>query len=125
MVNCKNSLFCRKNRGRRRKIDALFPTDFDKKSEVIQLVGGFGSGNRYRFGTKDAVEEYCALDVRKLNREGMLDPGYRGSLAWRQGERKVSSIMLVAEHGRVVLKYRHRRGGLGDEWEDVEQPVYL
>ena len=30
-----------------------------------------GSGNRYRFGTKDAVEEYCALDVRKLNREGI------------------------------------------------------
>ena len=88
-------------------------------------MGGFGSGNRYRFGTKDAVEEYCALDVRKLNREGMLDPGYRGSLAWRRGERKVSSIGLVAEHGRVVLKYRHRRGGLGDEWEDVEQPVYL
>jgi hypothetical protein len=56
----------------------------------------------------------------------MLDPGYRGSLTWWQGERKVSSIRLLAEHGRVVLKYRHRRrGGLGDEWEDVEQPVYL
>jgi hypothetical protein len=46
-------------------------------------------------------------------------------LAWRRGEREVSSIGLVAEHGRVVLKYRRRRGGLGDEWEDVEQPVYL
>ena len=89
-------------------------------------MGGLGSGNRYRFGTKDAVEEYCALDVRKLSREGMLDPGYRGSLTWWYGERKVSSIVLLAEHGRVVLKYRHRRGGrLGDEWEDVEQPVYL
>jgi hypothetical protein len=89
-------------------------------------VGGLGSGNWYRFGTKDAVEEYCALDVRKLNREGMLDPGYRGSLTWWQGERKVSSIGLLAEHGWVVLKYRHRRrGGLGDEWEDVDQAVYL
>ena len=37
-------------------------------------MGGLGSGNRYRFGTKDAVEEYCALHVRKLSREGMLDP---------------------------------------------------
>jgi len=38
----------------------------------------------------------------------------------------VSSIGLLAEHGRVVLKYRYRRrGGLGDEWEEVEQPVYL
>jgi hypothetical protein len=90
-------------------------------------VGGLGSGNRYRFGSKDAVEEYCALDVRKLNREGTLVPGYRGSLSWWHGEREVSSIGLLAEHGRVVLKYRHRRrrGGLGDEWEDVEQPVYL
>ena len=42
-------------------------------------MGGLGSGNRYRFGTKNVVEEYCALDVRKLNRAGMLDPGYRGS----------------------------------------------
>jgi hypothetical protein len=88
-------------------------------------VGGFGSGNWYRFDTKDAVEDHCALDVRKLKREGMLDPGYRGSLVWWQGGREVSSIGLLAEHGRVVLKYRHRRGGLGDEWEDVEQPVYL
>jgi hypothetical protein len=31
MVNCKNSPFCRKNRGRRSKIDAFFPNDFDKK----------------------------------------------------------------------------------------------
>ena len=54
----------------------------------------------------------------------MLDPGYRGSLTWWHGERKVSSIGLLAEPGRVVLKYRHRRrGGLGEEWEDVEQPV--
>src|SRR5215203_6844027 len=96
------------------------------KSEAIQLVGGLGSGNWPRFGTKNAVEKYCALDVRKLNREGMLDPGYRGSWSWWQGERKVSSIGLLAEHGRVVLKYRYRRrGGLGDEWEEVEQPVYL
>jgi hypothetical protein len=68
MVNYKNSPFCRKNRGRRNKIDEIFPNDLDKKSEAIQLVGGLGSGNWYRFGTKDAVEEYCALDVRKLNR---------------------------------------------------------
>ena len=88
-------------------------------------MGGFSSGNWYRFDTKDAVEDHCALDVRKLKREGMLDPGYRGRLAWWQGGRQVSSIGLLAEHGRVVLKYRHRSGGLGDEWEDVEQLVYL
>ncbi len=88
-------------------------------------MGGFGSGNRYRSGTKDTVEEYCALDVRKLKREGMLYPGYRGSLAWWRGERKVSSIGLLAEHGRVVLKYRHHRRGELGEWEDVEQSVYL
>jgi len=89
-------------------------------------VGGFGSGNYgYRVGTKDALEDHCALDVRKLKREGMLDPGYQGRLAWWRGDREVSSIGLWAEHGRVGLKYRHRRGGLGDEWEDVEQVVYL
>src|SRR5215217_3277071 len=31
MVNCENSPFCRKNRGRRSKIDVFFPNDFDKK----------------------------------------------------------------------------------------------
>ena len=54
----------------------------------------------------------------------MLHPGYRGSLAWWWGDREVSSIGLRAEHGRIILKYRHRRGGLG-ECEDVEQPIYL
>ena len=32
-------------------------------------MGGFGSGNWYRFGTKDAVEEYCALFGTSASKE--------------------------------------------------------
>ena len=31
MVKCKNFAFCRKNWGKRSKIDEIFPNDFDKK----------------------------------------------------------------------------------------------
>ena len=84
-------------------------------------MGGCGSG-RYSWG-KDTTEGYRSIDVRWLKRERMLSPGADRRITWsRQGE-VVASINIRAEAGRVILTYRHRRGG-GD-WNDESYPVYL
>ena len=104
------------------------PNDFGKKSEAKNIVGGVGSGSWYRFTKKTTIEECRSLDVRRLHREGLLEPGYRFSWTWSRGGREVASIgALVEGHDgpeRVVLLFRHRRG-LGADWEDVQQPVKL
>ena len=84
-------------------------------------MGGLGSGSR--FDKKNVVEDYDALDVRHLKRNGVLQPGARGSISWSRRGGEVSSIGLRAERGRVVLKYRHKKGF--SDWQDVEQSVPL
>jgi hypothetical protein len=91
-------------------------------------VGGGGSGSWYRFNTKTTVEECRSLDVRRLHREGQLQPGHRFSWSWSRAGRQTASIagvVLGASRPEwVVLMFRHR-GGPSAEWEDVQQPVAL
>lgn len=86
-------------------------------------MGGRGSGNRWRYGTRSTTDEYRRLDVRRWAREGMLRPGYRGGWQWSRGGESVASIQMRADTNRIVLTYRHRRGD-GD-WKDEEYPVFL
>jgi hypothetical protein len=87
-------------------------------------VGGLGSGNRYRFSKKTTTEECHSLDIRELHREGLLKPGCRFRSSWSRAGEETASIRGFAYRDQVVLSYRHR-GGLGGEWEDVEEPVSL
>jgi hypothetical protein len=86
-------------------------------------MGGRGSGNRWRYGTKSTTDELRQLDVRRWAREGMLQPGYRGGWQWSRNGQQVASIQMRAEADRVILTYRHRR--CGGEWKDEEYPVYI
>ena len=48
-------------------------------------MGGFGNGKRY--GSKDTTSSYKRLDIRFLQRKGLLVPGGRGDVNWsRNGE---------------------------------------
>ena len=86
-------------------------------------MGGSGSGRRWHYSAKDAVEGYRSIDVRWLKREGMLSPGANRRITWsRQGE-VVASVNIGAEPGHVFLTYRHRSGG-GD-WKDESYPIQL
>jgi hypothetical protein len=86
-------------------------------------MGGSGSGNRWRYGTKSTTDELRNIDVRRWAREGMLQPGYRGGWQWSRNGQQVASIRMRAEADRVILSYRHRSGG-GD-WKDEGYPVYI
>jgi hypothetical protein len=49
-------------------------------------MGGFGSGLWSRWSTKPTVEDYRSLDVRQWHREGLLHPGLRFVVTWRNQE---------------------------------------
>jgi hypothetical protein len=89
-------------------------------------MGGEGSGNWYRFDKKTTIAECHSVDVRYLHREGLLKPGRWFSLRWSRADRETGSIRGVVEGAerpeQMILLYRYR-GGLGGEWEDVQERV--
>ena len=86
-------------------------------------MGGIGSGNRWRYGTRSTTDDLRCLDVRLWARDGLLRPGTHGKTKWLRRGEVVASINVRAEHDRVILSYRHRRGG--HEWKDEEYAVRL
>jgi hypothetical protein len=86
-------------------------------------MGGMGSGNRWRYGVKDAVEDYRRLDVRHLARAGVLVSNYQCGWQWTLNEEVVASIRIQVQEDRVILNYRHREPGR--DWADESYPVRL
>ena len=86
-------------------------------------MGGFGSG---RQGGGRCTDDMRALDVRKINRTGLLKAGRWFSWQWTRNDEVVATISLRAEFDRVMLDYRnrspHHNGG---EWESLNYPVRL
>ena len=84
-------------------------------------MGGWGSGRGQ--GGRGTTSDYWALDVRRLQRDGLLTP--RRSFAWnwtRDGE-TVASIQVRAETDRLILNYRHKTGG--SDSQPMDYPVRL
>ncbi len=85
-------------------------------------MGGMGSGLRNQSG-KDTTNDYRALDVRCLQQEGLLTLGNAFGWNWTRNGETVASIQVRTEADRVILNYRHKRGG-GD-WQAKNYPVSL
>lgn len=84
-------------------------------------MSGWGSG-RGQHG-RVTTNDMRALDVRRLQRDGLLTPGQYFGWNWYRNNEKVSSIFVLTEADRVVLKYQHQsRGG---PWQPMEYPVRL
>ena len=89
-------------------------------------MGGYGSGRSRSWGSRDTVEGYRHLDVRKLQRDGCLRFGSVFRTVWtnRAGE-ETSSIGGQAYLDRLVLSYKHKSRSSDSQWQDVEEPVQL
>ena len=83
-------------------------------------MGGYNSGRR---GGKDCTEDMRQVDVRRLQRDGYLNPGMAYGWEWKRGGAAVASINLAVQAGSVTFTYRTRTGG-GD-WQDVRAVVWL
>ncbi len=88
-------------------------------------MGGRNSGRRWRYGAKDATDDYRAIDVRRWQRDGLLTPGHSFSSKWTHGRtgEALASINVRTGTDWVILYYRSRSGG--DEWKNQEYPVCL
>lgn len=85
-------------------------------------MGGIGSGRRYQ-GGKDTTSNMRPLDIRRLQRDGLLTPGRAFGWHWTAHGKEVASIQIRTEADRVIFNYRSRSNG--GEWQPLEYPVYL
>jgi hypothetical protein len=83
-------------------------------------MGGIGSGRRNQSG-KATTSDRRPLDIRRLQRDGLLTPGRSCSWQWRCYGQEVASIQIRAEAGQVILNYQNRSNG-GD-WQPKEYPI--
>lgn len=88
-------------------------------------MGGPRSGTWYRWDKKSTVEDFRQLDIRALQRAGLLDqPGMSGWV-WRDGRtgEKIGSIRIQVEADQLILHYQTR--GAGENWREVTDSVPL
>lgn len=85
-------------------------------------MGGIGSGRRDG-GGKSTTSDMRPLDIRRLQRDGLLITGRAFGWHWTVNGEEVASIQMRTEVDRVILNYRSRSNG--GEWQPVEYPVRL
>nr|VFJ66706.1 MAG: hypothetical protein BECKDK2373C_GA0170839_11537 [Candidatus Kentron sp. DK] len=84
-------------------------------------MGGIGSGRRWHYDAKDTTGDYRSIDVRRLQRDGLLAPGRAFNWQWFRDDEVVGSIRVLTEADRVILDYRHQRGD--SDWKEKNYPV--
>lgn len=84
-------------------------------------MGGWGSGRRW--ASKATTADYRQLDVRRLQRDGLLERRWSFSWRWTRNGEETGNINIRPESDRVILDYRSREGG--GEWTAQEYPVML
>ena len=82
-------------------------------------MGGLG---RWQQG-KDLTYELNQLDVRRLQREGLLKPGKKFSRQWTLGNKTITTINVHTEKNKITLSHKQRSNG--NEWRDKIYPIYL
>lgn len=86
-------------------------------------MGGFGSGRWLRWDSKETTESQRRVDIRYLRREGYLECGSSGELAWKYRGEHSGSICFEVKAGLMILTYRYSHNG--DEWDSIEQCISL
>lgn len=86
-------------------------------------MGGIGSGQCWGLG-RATCEDYHAVDLRKLIRDGIVSPGDACSLRWYRGDQETGSIRVVCGYGEIMLVSRVRSHG-DEEWRDMTEHVEL
>ena len=84
-------------------------------------MGGRGSGRKFRWDKKTALEECRFIDIRDWKRDDLLRDGYVFDWHWLQnGVRKASMRVFTAcDHVRVDYAFRR----WGDAWQDINETI--
>lgn len=74
-------------------------------------MGGYGSGQWYRYGKKATTDAYPDVDVRAWKRAGRIEPGLTSRLVeWRGGAIRLSSLEVAADESSITIR---RHGAIG------------
>lgn len=86
-------------------------------------MGGRGSGRQATYYGKATASNSLPLDIRRLQRDGLLRPGMESGWQWSTNGRVRSAIAIRAEDWCIELTYTHTSPGC--EAELIRQSVKL
>ena len=86
-------------------------------------MGGLGSGTWPRKTKKATTGDFGALDIRKLQKDGLLRPGLSLILRWTGTGNAMASIQIKTEP--IKLTFSCQRQSASGEWQTTEYPVML
>jgi hypothetical protein len=99
------------------------------KPLLIESMGGFGSGRYPRSGRAKATVSRCrSFSADWMNREGILDAGFHGTISWSRNGDKISTIgvqRVSMADGRDALRLHYTtKPRTGDDREhDYRVPL--
>ena len=85
-------------------------------------MGGRGSGRTKGYAGKSSTEDSQPLDIRRLQRAGVLTPGRTTNWQWTVNGRVYASITIRAEVGNISLAYSYTAHG--GPAESIHQTVW-
>ena len=80
-----------------------------------------GRGSYYR-SSRDTTSSYRVLDIRRFQRQGVLQPGREFNWQWSREGEVIAWIRVTVEPDCVRLSYRNRRGE-HESWQEENYPV--
>jgi hypothetical protein len=86
-------------------------------------VGGIGSGRPAGYSGKATTEDSLPLDIRRLERAGVLKPGRVCTWQWTVNERVRAAIGVRAEAGNITLSYNYTTHGRSAE--AISQTIWM
>jgi len=86
-------------------------------------MGGIGSGEWWRWNAKKTTDDFLALDVSKLSRDGVLSSGACGVLEWTNTN-SASVSYKVLDEGEDLLSLQLRYH-IDDSHDTICLPILL
>ena len=84
-------------------------------------MGGYGSGNWYRWNSKTSTESQKRIDIRWVINNRWLISETSNTLSWTCRGEDSGSVRCRLESDRLILNYRTRQNG--GEWEEIEDQI--
>ena len=84
-------------------------------------MGGPGSTRWLTGFSKETTDDHFSIDIRWMNKKGLLEPGKQGSLTQSRNGRKEGAINFRVESNKLVLNYRYQQNR--GKWESIEQTI--
>lgn len=71
-------------------------------------MGGFGSGQSWRWDAKDVTEDHLSIDIRQWHKKGLFEPSKTFIWRWFFWGDVIASISVLVEAHEVIIGYRKK-----------------